>query len=110
MACFVSQRYARLKEHCNNLCSWTVGNTWPDDGEIDIIEGWNLQTTNAPAFHTGDSDEFGTCKLDGSGQTATVDTPNCDNTYSDDDQSLNQGCTGDDTAAPYGLSEGGVCK
>ncbi|KAH7148587.1 concanavalin A-like lectin/glucanase domain-containing protein, partial [Dactylonectria macrodidyma] len=88
---------------------WSVGNTWPDDGEIDLIEGWNLATNNKPAFHTGDSDEFGTCMLDGENQSATVDTDNCDNTYQNTpDQYLNEGCTADDYDAPYGNSDGGV--
>ncbi|KAI5462403.1 concanavalin A-like lectin/glucanase domain-containing protein [Mariannaea sp. PMI_226] len=87
---------------------WTVGGSWPNDGEIDIIEGWNLQTTNAPAFHVGSSSKFGQCKLDGADQISTVKTGNCDNTFSDDTQFTNQGCTGYDTTSPYGSSEGGV--
>ncbi|KPM36305.1 hypothetical protein AK830_g10274 [Neonectria ditissima] len=88
---------------------WTVGEPWPNAGEIDLIEGWNLASNNKPAFHTGDSDELGTCKIDGEGQTAVVDTDNCDNTYQNTpDQYLNEGCTVDDYDAPYGNSEGGV--
>lgn len=76
-----------------------------------MIEGWNLATTNKPAFHTGDSDELGTCMLDGENQTGVVDTDNCDNTYQNTpDQYLNEGCTVDDYDAPYGTSDGGVCK
>ncbi|KAK7415387.1 hypothetical protein QQX98_005926 [Neonectria punicea] len=88
---------------------WTVGEPWPNAGEIDLIEGWNLASNNKPAFHTGDSDELGSCKIDGEGQSALVDTDNCDNTYQNTpDQYLNEGCTVDDYDAPYGNSDGGV--
>jgi hypothetical protein len=31
---------------------WTKGQNWPDDGEIDILEGINLNTNNQIALHT----------------------------------------------------------
>jgi hypothetical protein len=31
---------------------WSVGSRWPNDGEIDIIEGINLMTANQMALHT----------------------------------------------------------
>jgi hypothetical protein len=31
---------------------WTLGPNWPDTGEIDIMEGVNLLTTNAMSLHT----------------------------------------------------------
>lgn len=41
--------------------SWTVGPNWPAGGEIDIIEGVNLQTQNQMTMHTSDG-----CSLAGS--------------------------------------------
>ncbi|KAK4212493.1 glycoside hydrolase [Rhypophila decipiens] len=34
---------------------WLSGSTWPVDGEIDIIEGRNTQSTPINTFHTGDN-------------------------------------------------------
>ncbi|KAI0033916.1 concanavalin A-like lectin/glucanase domain-containing protein [Vararia minispora EC-137] len=34
---------------------WTVGANWPDDGEIDIIEGVNKMANNQLTLHTGSS-------------------------------------------------------
>ncbi|MBW0521348.1 hypothetical protein O181_061063 [Austropuccinia psidii MF-1] len=31
---------------------WTVGQNWPTDGEIDIVEGVNMLTTNQMTLHT----------------------------------------------------------
>ncbi|KIM56707.1 glycoside hydrolase family 16 protein [Scleroderma citrinum Foug A] len=46
---------------------WSFGPKWPDDGEIDIIEGINLMTANEMAIHTtpgctqnGSSPQLGT--------------------------------------------------
>ncbi|PLW58836.1 hypothetical protein PCANC_00258 [Puccinia coronata f. sp. avenae] len=32
---------------------WTVGNNWPQDGEIDIVEGVNMLNTNQMTVHSG---------------------------------------------------------
>ncbi len=46
-----------LDPHCCLLCQvwpayWTVGSDWPGDGEIDIIEGINMNTKNQYTIHT----------------------------------------------------------
>ncbi|KAI8239537.1 hypothetical protein K4K55_001748 [Colletotrichum sp. SAR 10_96] len=86
---------------------WSYGSPWPTKGELDWFEGWNLNKVNKPAAHTYKSSEQGQCLISSSGQTAQVDTPNCDqeapNQYS------NQGCTTSTTSSdPYGSSDGGV--
>ncbi|KAF7943336.1 hypothetical protein EAE96_011264 [Botrytis aclada] len=53
---------------------WTVGNNWPYNGEIDIIEGVNSQNHNLMSLHSGP-----TCSVAGSGQTGTLQSANCNN-------------------------------
>lgn len=71
---------------------WTVGPNWPAGGEIDIIEGVHMQTTNDMTLHTADgcsisntglfSGSIGTdnCYVDAAGQSTNagcqIDTPN----------------------------------
>jgi len=62
-------------------------NSWPYGGEIDILEGVNIQYYNHYAFHVG-----GTCKQKGQSQTGIVETSNC-NVYAPG-QSSNAGCGG----------------
>ncbi len=38
--------------------SWTVGPNWPASGEIDIIEGVNMQSSNQATMHTNDGCSF----------------------------------------------------
>ncbi|KAF2772072.1 hypothetical protein EJ03DRAFT_372251 [Teratosphaeria nubilosa] len=65
---------------------WLVGPNWPDDGEIDIIEGVNQQTSNDMTLHTGPGCTI-TNNNDFSGSLVT------DNCYVDAvEQSANAGC------------------
>ncbi|RJE22200.1 endo-1,34-beta-glucanase [Aspergillus sclerotialis] len=52
---------------------WTVGPSWPNDGEIDIIEGVNDQSGNSMALHTGAG-----CTISNTGFTGKLTTSNCD--------------------------------
>jgi len=64
---------------------WMLGSNWPNNGEIDIIEGVNQGTTNQMTLHTSDG-----CSISNSGFTGTLDTGNCYVEASG--QSANSGC------------------
>ncbi|KAJ5720138.1 hypothetical protein N7493_007016 [Penicillium malachiteum] len=51
---------------------WTVGKEWPGDGEIDIIEGVNMQDHNEIVMHTS-----GTCALKDEGMSGYVNATGC---------------------------------
>jgi hypothetical protein len=51
---------------------WSVGKEWPQDGEIDIIEGVNLQDHNEIVMHTA-----GTCSLTDTDMTGIVNATGC---------------------------------
>ncbi|KAJ5668682.1 endo-1-3(4)-beta-glucanase [Penicillium macrosclerotiorum] len=51
---------------------WSVGKEWPADGEIDIIEGVNLQDHNEIVMHTA-----GTCSITDTGMTGAVNATGC---------------------------------
>lgn len=51
---------------------WSVGKEWPGDGEIDIIEGVNLQDHNEIVMHTA-----GTCSLTDTDMTGVVNATGC---------------------------------
>jgi hypothetical protein len=53
---------------------WTVGQNWPQDGEIDILEGVNSQTTNSVTLHTSSG-----CKLESTGAmpSSKLSTSDC---------------------------------
>ncbi|KAK6954517.1 hypothetical protein Daesc_004484 [Daldinia eschscholtzii] len=59
---------------------WTVGQDWPFNGEIDIIEGVNLDTNSTYTLHTGPGCTFsqGDCNAPGTGNigcgTSSQDT------------------------------------
>jgi hypothetical protein len=72
-----------------------------------MIEQWNLATSNYPTFHTGLSEQVGSCILaDGLDGLASVVTPDCDN--SSPTQGANKGCSFADPSAPVGRDDGGV--
>lgn len=85
---------------------WTVGANWPNNGEIDIIEGVNNQTSNSMTLHTSSG-----CSIDSTGFSGSLVTPNCDVNAAG--QSNNAGCSISDTTAlsygvPFNNNKGGV--
>lgn len=69
----------------NLTFSWTVGENWPSDGEIDIIEGANRALYNQMTLHTGNN-----CTIDSTGLSGNLLTSNCDVDAAG--QSRNAGC------------------
>jgi hypothetical protein len=66
--------------------SWTTGSVWPDDGELDIIEGINAQSQNKMIMHTTAG-----CKITKSNQfSGNIVTTDCD--VRAPEQAANQGC------------------
>ena len=66
---------------------WLLGPDWPNQGELDIIEGVNSQTTNAFAGHTNAG-----CSITNTGAfSGTMATNNCDINAAG--QGTNVGCT-----------------
>ncbi|KAI7578155.1 putative endo-1,3(4)-beta-glucanase, partial [Hortaea werneckii] len=69
-----------LKHMPANVCGvwpafWTIGTgTWPQTGEIDIIEYQNTLPNNVMALHTTSTPN---CSIAGSGQTGTLLTSDC---------------------------------
>ena len=95
---------------------WTVGPDWPANGEIDIIEGVNMQSHNAMTLHTGSGCSIGSGPNTGSSNAAqafsgSVSTSNCD--INAQGQAQNAGCgiaTADTSSYGSGLNaiKGGV--
>lgn len=80
---------------------WMFGPSWPQGGEIDIIEGVNLQSNDLTSLHTTSG-----CTMSGTDTsvfTGTQITPNCD--VNAPGQAQNQGCgTQASGAGTYGAS------
>ncbi|KAK4896775.1 hypothetical protein LTR27_005369 [Elasticomyces elasticus] len=66
---------------------WLVGPNWPNEGEIDIIEGVNEQATNAMTLHT----KSGCSITDNNVFSGAIVTDNCDVNASGQDK--NAGCS-----------------
>ena len=81
--------------------SWTFGDNWPNNGEIDIIEGVHIQSFNNMALHTSAG-----CMISGAGHTGTTITKNCD--VNAPGQDANVGCAVHDyNAQSYGAGWNG---
>jgi nicotinate-nucleotide pyrophosphorylase (carboxylating) len=67
---------------------WMVGRSWPQDGEIDIIEGVNQQSSNSVTLHTSAG-----CAVDNKTASfaGTLETPDCN--VASTSQPTNAGCS-----------------
>lgn len=92
----LSSRSQKKEEKKANTYSWMLGSNWPNNGEIDIIEGVNEQTQNQMALHTSNG-----CTINNTGFTGTLETANC--YVQAPGQSANSGCTiQSDSTQSYG--------
>ncbi|ODA76534.1 hypothetical protein RJ55_07804 [Drechmeria coniospora] len=89
---------------------WLLGEgPWPNAGEMDLYEGWNLAVANKPAFHVGEEKVLGTCKMHPTFQKANVISDNCDNTYADQvTQWPFQGCQSEEPNGIWASDKGGT--
>jgi len=83
---------------------WMYGPTWPDQGEIDLYEGWHDPGFNHITGHTFD-DVAGNCKLIPALYEGTTVNKNCD---VDSNQYYNEGCGVKETNGQWGKASGGV--
>lgn len=83
---------------------WTVGKNWPADGEIDIIEGVNADTTNAVTLHTSAG-----CNMASTGalSTSSLSTSNCNANTAFDGCSFSTAST-QGFGAGFNANQGGV--
>lgn len=86
---------------------WLLGQqTWPQGGEIDIVEGVNAANNNSMTLHTNAG-----CSIQSTGYSGTASTTNCD--VKDPKQPENAGCgiSSPDTisfGADFNANRGGV--
>ncbi|CAE6521138.1 unnamed protein product [Rhizoctonia solani] len=79
---------------------WTVGDNWPNNGEIDILENVNLATANQYTLHTGPNS---TCTLDTNPTAKFKSTSNMMGKVCASKEGANAGCGfSDPEAASYG--------
>ena len=84
---------------------WLVGPDWPSHGEIDIIEGVNLQEQNSISLHTDEG-----CTIAGSGQTGDFQTSDCNSAVNGNSgcgTKLNEASTPNNYGAALNANGGG---
>ena len=78
------------------LYSWMLGSNWPNNGEIDIIEGVNSGSINQMTLHTSSD-----CSISSGGFSGSLATSNCD--VNAPNQFANAGCgISSGSSASYG--------
>lgn len=87
---------------------WLSGPKWPQDGEVDIYEGWNLNSRNKIVLHTDDPALVGSCTITEGDFSGSMVWNNCWNHAPG--QPGNTGCTVEEADGSFGNAAGGVCK
>lgn len=85
LASFVTSPFPIHAWRIANISSWMLGTDWPNNGEIDIIEGVNDQSANDMTLHTSAG-----CSINNGGLLGSVTTSNCD--VNAPGQPTNAGC------------------
>lgn len=93
---------------------WVYGADWPNNGEIDIIEGVNTMTADLTSLHTSEGcimEASGASQFSGTWEVAG--TKNATNCWVDDpSQPSNEGCgingLSNSYGAPFNSNDGGV--
>ncbi|KAH8113075.1 concanavalin A-like lectin/glucanase domain-containing protein [Phellopilus nigrolimitatus] len=78
---------------------WSQGPAWPDDGEIDIFEGVNMQTQNDISLHTLNGCTHPSANLSNGIETGQLISTDCFN-----QTEFNQGCIVQVPGSSYGAS------
>ncbi|EJD00485.1 uncharacterized protein FOMMEDRAFT_159189 [Fomitiporia mediterranea MF3/22] len=78
---------------------WTRGASWPDDGEIDIVEAVNMVTENSISLHT-----LNGCKHPDASASGGIETGNLISTDCFNQTNFNQGCIVDVPGPSYGAA------
>ncbi len=81
---------------------WMYSPDSPTAGEIDIYQGWHLNTANKIVAHTAGQNVVGACKV------LSSDLANS-NVISDNCQAAS-GCAAQETNGLFGKSTGGICE
>jgi hypothetical protein len=87
---------------------WMAGPTWPGDGEVDIYEGWNLNTKNKVVLHTDAPSNTGVCKIEQSAMSSPISYSNC--WTGDPTQPGNTGCAVEEKNGLWANPKGGICE
>ncbi|KAI9834800.1 MAG: hypothetical protein M1819_002886 [Sarea resinae] len=83
---------------------WMVGPNWPNDGEIDIVEGVNDQTENDMTLHTGAG-----CSITNDGDfTGSIIFSDCDSSGSSNDGCQIQDSRTSSYGSAFNSANGGV--
>jgi len=87
---------------------WMVGPKWPKDGEIDMYEGWNMNTRNMIVAHTDSPDNTGVCTANPLDFSAELNSKATDCWYAAPSQSSNAGCQASENNGLWANPNGGV--